>query len=60
MKFTGNLIETLMATVERAEQRTFSDEPLFAETFGQHVPSEAWLGSLQQSTEYDSKLFGVA
>jgi hypothetical protein len=30
MTFTGTLIESLMATVERAEQRASSDEPMFA------------------------------
>jgi hypothetical protein len=56
MTFTGNLIESLMATVERAEQKAYSDEPLFAES----VLSEPWLASMQQNTDYDSKLLGVA
>jgi hypothetical protein len=56
MTFNGNLIESLMATVERAERRAYSDEPLFAE----NMLSEPWLASMQQNTDYDSKLLGVA
>lgn len=56
MTFTGNLIESLMATVERAERRAYSDEPLFAE----NVPSEPWLVSMQRNTDYDSEFLGVA
>jgi hypothetical protein len=56
MTFTGNLIESLMATVDRAERRAYSDEPLFAE----NVASEPWLVSMRQNTDYDSKLLGVA
>ena len=56
MTLTGDLIESLMATVDRAERRAYSDEPLFAE----NVTSEPWLVSMQQNTDYDSKLLGVA
>jgi hypothetical protein len=56
MTFTGTLIEDLMTTVERAEQRSHSDEPLFAET----LAVEPWFASIQESADYDSKLLGVA
>ena len=56
MIFTGSLIESLMATVERVECRAYSDEPLFAE----HMSSDPWLVSRQHNTDYDSKLLGVA
>jgi hypothetical protein len=51
MTFTGTLIEDLMATVERAEQRAQSD--------GASVV-EPWFASAQENTDYDSKLLGVA
>lgn len=51
MTFTGTLIEDLMATVERAEQRAQSD--------GASVV-EPWFASVQEDTDYDSKLLGVA
>ena len=61
MTFTGTLIESLMATVERAEQRAFSDEPMFAQNiFGQNMDAQPWFVSIQQSAEYDSKFLGVA
>jgi hypothetical protein len=56
MTFTGTLIDDLMATVERAEQRARSDEPLFAET----LTVEPWFASVQENADYDSKLLGVA
>jgi len=61
MTYTGNLIEDLMATVERAEQRTQPDlalatEPMLVEP----MLVDSWFASVQQSTEYDSKLLGVA
>jgi hypothetical protein len=56
MIFTGSLIENLMATVERAELRTQSDEPLFAEQLG----IEPWFASLQENTDFNSKFIGVA
>jgi hypothetical protein len=56
MTFTGSLIESLMATVERAEQRAYSEEPMFAE----RMVAEPWLVSIQQNTDYDSKFIGVA
>ncbi|MFZ0796754.1 MAG: hypothetical protein WCA13_13965 [Terriglobales bacterium] len=70
MKFTGTLIEDLMATVERAEHRaenrtqsdgaTIADstivEPLVMGASG----AEPWLASVQESTDYDPKILGVA
>jgi hypothetical protein len=61
MKFTGTLIEDLMTTVERAEQRAqpggaFVTECLVAEA--QLV--EGWFASMQRNTKYDSKTIGVA
>jgi hypothetical protein len=57
MTCTGNLIESLMATVERAEQRTHSDEPLFA---AESLYVEPWFASAMENTDYDSKFLGVA
>ena len=56
MTFTGTLIESLMATVERAEQRSSSDEPMFAQGFD----AQPWVVSIQQNADYDSKFLGVA
>ena len=56
MTFTGTLIEDLMATVERAERRAQSDDRLFAEP----MAVDPWFASVQESTEYDPKFFGVA
>ena len=60
MTFTGSLIENLMATVERAERRASSDEPMFAQDFAQNIDAQPWLASMQQNTDYDSKFLGVA
>ncbi len=76
MKFTGTLIEDLMATVERAEQRTQSSKaPLITQQLGESsaiepfsaescsaepLPVEAWFASTQENPDYDSKLMGVA
>lgn len=76
MKFTGTLIEDLMATVERAEQRAqaveaSAVEPLLVETSSVETPlvesvfvesafAESWFASVQENADYDSKLFGVA
>lgn len=51
MTLTGTLIEDLMATVERAEQRAQSDGALVVET---------WFASVQENTDFDSKFLGVA
>ena len=64
MKLTGTLIEDLMATVERAEQRAQSGtsaaqaagEPMFGET----CPLELLFPSIQDNAGYDSKFLGVA
>lgn len=56
MTFTGTLIEGLMATVERAEQRAQTDEPIFAE----QMVVEPWFASVQENADYDSKFLGVA
>jgi hypothetical protein len=76
MIFTGTLIEDLMATVERAERRSQSDEvsllthqlvessaaePFSAEQFSaETLPVEAWFASTQENPDYDSKLMGAA
>jgi hypothetical protein len=49
--FTGTLIEDLIATVERAEAK--SSELDAAEI-------EPWFASVHETTDYDSKLLGVA
>jgi hypothetical protein len=56
MTFTGNLIEHLMATVERAEQRAQADRGLVVEP----MADEPWFASVQKNAEYDSQLLGVA
>jgi len=64
MTFTGTLIESLMAIVERAERGASSDEPMFAqgyaENFVQNIDAQPWLVSIQQNADYDSKFLGVA
>jgi len=66
MTFTGTLIEDLMATVERAEQRAQSEGPLHLEAtavepmFGETCPVELWFTSVPNNTEYDSEFRGVA
>jgi hypothetical protein len=61
MTFTGTLIEDLMATVERAERRTQSDQFLSVEALSVGTLAvEAWFTSVEKNTDYDSKLLGVA
>jgi hypothetical protein len=66
MTITGTLIEDLMATVERAEQRAQSDgalvvQPMFAEqTLAEPVLVEPWFASVPENADYDSRLVGVA
>jgi len=66
MTFTGTLIEGLMATVERAEQRAQADgalevEPVLAESLlVEPLLVEPWFASVQENADYDSKLLGVA
>ena len=50
---TGTLIEDLIATVERVEQRTLADADLTAEM-------EIWFVSAQDSASCDNNLRGVA
>lgn len=61
MTLTGTLIEDLMATVERVEQKAQSDgvsvvESLLAEA----SVVEPWFASAQENIDYDSKFLGVA
>ena len=56
MTFTGTLIEELMATVERVEQRAQSDQPPSVETF----EVEPWFASVQENADYEPKFLGVA
>jgi hypothetical protein len=66
MTYTGTLIEDLMATVERAEQRVQPDGALFSRAvvseplLVEPMLVESWFASVEQSMEYDSKLLGVA
>ena len=60
MTFTGTLIESLMATVERAERGPSFDEPMFAQNFVQNSDAQPWLVPMQQNADYDSKFLGVA
>ena len=61
MTFAGTLIEDLMATVERAEQRAQSDGALLVEpSMVESLVVEPWFTSVQENTDYDSKLLGVA
>jgi hypothetical protein len=69
MKFTGTLIEDLMATVERVERRPQSDEasvceptliaPMLTES-AEPFSVAPWLTSLPQNADYESKFIGVA
>ncbi|MGA6987983.1 MAG: hypothetical protein WBZ01_18135 [Terriglobales bacterium] len=66
MRFTGTLIEDLMATVERAEKRAQSKRILSVEALAVEVLTdetlavEAWFTSVEKNADYDSKLLGVA
>jgi hypothetical protein len=53
--FTGTLIADLIATVERVEQAS-SDEVVTVDS----LVADSWFASVQESTDYDSKLLGVA
>ncbi len=52
--YTGTLIEDLFATVERAEQA--SDALIVADS----LVADSWFASVQESSDYDSKLLGAA
>jgi hypothetical protein len=54
--FTGTLIEDLIATVERAEQTVQADENMVAP----YLVGESWFASIQESADFESKLFEVA
>jgi hypothetical protein len=71
MKFTGTLIEDLIATVERAERTAQSDgalpaEPMIVESllvgplFAGTLLDEPWFASVQEHRDYNSKFLGVA
>jgi hypothetical protein len=61
MTFTGNLIDDLMATVERAERRAQSDEALsFEPLAAEPLLVEPWFAAVQENADYDSQLLGVA
>lgn len=70
MKFSGTLIEDLMATVERAEQRAQANEAVVegmgvetlrgGASFVETPFVETWFVSVQENRDYDSKLIGVA
>ncbi len=66
MKFTGTLIEDLIATVERAERRAEPDralpvEPLIVESLlVESLLTEPWFASVQKNRDYNSKFIGVA
>jgi hypothetical protein len=60
MTFTGTLIESLMATVERAERRAHSEEALFAEQMVVELLVEPWINLGRITADYDSKFLGVA
>jgi hypothetical protein len=71
MKFTGTLIEDLIATVERAERRAQPDpalptEPRMVESLlvesllVEPLLVEPWFASVQKNRDYNSKFIGVA
>jgi len=76
MKFTGTLIEDLIATVERAERRAqpgraLPTEPRTVESlpggslvvesfFVESLLLEPWFASVQKNRDYNSKFIGVA
>ncbi len=53
MMFTGTLIEDLIATVERVEQRAQAEAREMAEI-------EPWFASREENAGCDTKLLGVA
>jgi len=76
MKFTGTLIEDLIATVERVERKAQPDqalpvEPLMVQSlpggslvvesfFVESLLLEPWFASVQKNRDYNSKFIGVA
>jgi hypothetical protein len=61
MTFTGTLIEDLMATVERAEQRAQREVAFLSEP-GPVEKSivQPWFATIQHNSDHDSKFLGVA
>ena len=65
MKFSGTLIEELMATVERAERRAHTNELLFAEALpdeplfamSKSVAIEPWIASMHEYPDFDTNSF---
>jgi len=76
MKFTGTLIEDLMATVERVEKRARAERALGAEAsavepmlvepaavppmFVQPLLGQPWFPTVREKADYDSTFLGVA
>ena len=54
--FTGTLIEDLIATVERAEQAAQSAATLVDDS----LVADSWFATVQENTDYDPKILGVA
>ncbi len=65
MKFTGTMIEDLMATVERAERRAQRDgalvvkAPAVERLLVKSLLAEPWFAP-RENADYDSKFIGVA
>ena len=53
MKFTGTLIDDLIATVERVQQKTLAEAEIIAAI-------EVWFMPSQDSVGCESRLLGVA
>jgi hypothetical protein len=60
MTFTGTLIEDLMATVERVEQRTQGDASVIDPMLIDACTIQPWLASGSENSEYEPKFLGVA
>jgi hypothetical protein len=57
--FTGTLIEDLIATVERTEQTLRADDN-DDNMVAPYLVGESWFASIQESADFESKLFEVA
>jgi hypothetical protein len=61
MTYSGTLIEDLMATDGALDSRALVSRALVTEPLlVEPMLVESWFASVQQSTEYDSQLLGVA
>jgi hypothetical protein len=61
MKFTGTLIEDLMATVERAERMAQSNRAMSGESLtAESLVVEPWFASVRETRDYDPSFIGVA